>query len=79
MQIKDRIREIIAGVLEVNVVEILESHQIGDIETWDSIHHLMIVTSLEEELDIQYDEDILFEMTSVAEIISETIKLTEQK
>ena len=72
MEVKDKVKEIIASILEVNVSEILDSYEIGDVNGWDSIRQLMIISSLEEEFCISYPEEVLFEMTSVAKMIRET-------
>ena len=72
MEVKDKVKEIIASILEVNVSEILDSYEIGDVNGWDWIRQLMIISSLEEEFCISYPEEVLFEMTSVAKMIRET-------
>lgn len=75
MDRKEQIREIIASVLEVDVMQVDDACEIGTIDNWDSIRQLMIISSLEMEFGIAYPEEALFEMTSVLRIIDETQKL----
>lgn len=62
--------DIIASVLEVPSTEIAEDSAVGTVENWDSIHQLMIISTLESELGIQFSEDELFELTDVKSIVA---------
>jgi acyl carrier protein len=68
----DEIRKLIADTLDVDLNEVTDNVEIGDLDTWDSIHQLMIVSGLEEKYGIHYNEDDIFEMTSVGTIIEVT-------
>lgn len=70
----EEIRRIIADTLSVAVKDVTDEVEIGDLENWDSIHQLMIVSSLEEQYGIHYDEDDIFDMTSVGTIIEVTLR-----
>lgn len=70
----EEIRRIIADTLSVAVKDVTDEVEIGDLENWDSIHQLMIVSSLEEKYGIHYDEDDIFDMTSVGTIIEVTLR-----
>lgn len=71
----EEVRSLIANTLGVSVSEVKDEVEIGDIDSWDSIHQLMIVSRLEERYGIHYNEDDLFEMTSVGTIIEVTQRL----
>lgn len=60
--------DVIAGILEVPVSEIVEDSAVGNVENWDSVHQLMIISALESELGIHFSEDELFELTNVQSI-----------
>lgn len=45
---------------------------------WDSIHQLMIITSIEERYKISFSEENLFEMVTVGDIVNETEKLIKK-
>lgn len=68
----DEIKKLIADTLDVDLNEVTDNVEIGDLDTWDSIHQLMIVSGLEEKYGIHYNEDDIFEMTSVGTIIEVT-------
>lgn len=70
----EEIRRIIADTLSVAVKDVTDEVEIGDLENWDSIHQLMIVSSLEEKYGIHYDEYDIFDMTSVGTIIEVTLR-----
>lgn len=70
----EEIRRIIADTLSVAVKDVTDEVEIGDLENWDSIHQLIIVSSLEEKYGIHYDEDDIFDMTSVGTIIEVTLR-----
>jgi acyl carrier protein len=53
--VSDRIREVIAGVLEVEPGAIGASFGREDAPLWDSLNHLRLITALEEAFDIRFD------------------------
>jgi acyl carrier protein len=68
----DEIRKLIANTLDVDLDEMTDNVEIGDLDSWDSIHQLMIVSGLEEKYGIHFSEDDIFDMTSVGTIIEVT-------
>ena len=48
----------------------------GDIPQWDSVGNLAIISTIEQELDIEFPLDVLFDLTSVHTIIDEVNRLT---
>ena len=73
---KEEIRKLIAYTLGVAVKDVTDEVEIGDLDSWDSIHQLMIVSGLEEKYGIHYSEDDIFDMTSVRTIIEVTMRKT---
>lgn len=78
MNIENKVRNVLASVLEVSTFDLKDNLEIGDIDGWDSIRQLMISSILAEEFNITFSEDELFEMTSVAKIVSTTCRLISE-
>lgn len=78
MDIENKVRNVLASVLEVSTSDLKDNLEIGDIDGWDSIRQLMISSILAEEFNITFSEDDLYEMTSVAKIVSTTCRLISE-
>jgi acyl carrier protein len=48
----------------------------GDIPEWDSVGNLAIISTIEQELDLEFPLEDLFDLTSVRSIVEEVEKLT---
>ena len=48
----------------------------GDIPEWDSVGNLAIISTIEQELDVEFPLEDLFDLTSVQSIVDEVNKLT---
>jgi len=70
-----QVREIIARVLNVDVDVITDSLSSGDIPQWDSVGNLAIISTIEQELNIEFPLEDLFDLTSVRSIIDEIHKI----
>jgi acyl carrier protein len=53
--VEDRIREVMAGVLEVEPGAIGARFGRDDAPLWDSLNHLRLITALEEAFGIRFD------------------------
>ena len=51
--------------------------EMEDIDTWDSLHNVMLFSTLEDEFDIEIPEEDLFDLTTIRSIVDEVIKLTD--
>lgn len=71
----EEIRLFIANTLGAPLNEVVDSAEIGDIDGWDSIHQLMIISGLEEKYSIHFSEDDVFDMVSIGNIIDATVRL----
>ena len=69
MNVTEKVKEIIAGVCGVNTSEIKETSTIGDFPAWDSIGHLTILSTIEEELEINFDPEEMMDLEDVNDII----------
>ena len=65
---EDKMKETVAEALEVDKSQITDESSMGNIENWDSLSHIRIITNLEEKFDVKFDENDIMRMTSIAEI-----------
>lgn len=74
MKKKEEIIKIIAEVLEVPVEEIKDDTAIGDIDSWDSLRQISIISALEEHFGFQFEPEAIMDMEDVSDIIMEVEK-----
>lgn len=74
---EQEILKIIAGVLEMPFDKLDIDSEMEDIDTWDSLHNVMLFSTLEDEFDIEIPEEDLFDLTTIRSIVDEVIKLTD--
>lgn len=70
-----QVKEIIARVLNVDLALITNELSSGDISQWDSVGNLAIISTLEQELDVEFPLEDLFDLTSVQAIVDEVNSL----
>ena len=68
---EQQVKEIIAKVLNVEIGVITDSLSSGDIPQWDSVGNLAIISTIEQELNIEFPLEVLFDLTSVQSIVDE--------
>jgi len=71
----EQIKQIIARVLNVDLDVVTGDFSSGDIPEWDSVGNLAIISTLEQELGIEFPLEDLFDLTSVQAIVDEVQKL----
>lgn len=72
---ESQVKEIIARVLNVDSAIITDELSSGDIPEWDSVGNLAIISTLEQELGIEFPLEDLFDLTSVLSIINKINQL----
>ncbi len=70
MNIEEKVKEIIAKVLEVEVSEINDDTAIGDIPEWDSLSHIQIVSAIEKEFGFNFTPDVMMDLEDVSDIVA---------
>lgn len=70
--IYDEVVAIIAEILEVETDEISEDTAIGDIATWDSLHHLQIIAQIENKYGFLFTPDVMMDLEDVDDIVKAT-------
>lgn len=74
---ESQVKEIIARVLNVDIAVVADDLSSGDIPEWDSVGNLAIISTLEQELDLEFPLEDLFDLTSVRSLIDEVNKLLD--
>ena len=69
MEIKEKVFEIIANVLNVNVTEITLESTVGDFPSWDSLGQLNILQSVQDEFDVEFEPEEMLDIEDVNDII----------
>lgn len=75
MEVKDKVFEIIAKVLEVKVEDITLNSTVGDFPTWDSLGQLNILQSVQDEFEVEFEPEEMMDIEDVNDII----KIVESK
>ena len=70
MNIEEKVKEIIAKVLEVKVEDISEDTAIGDIPEWDSLSHIQIISAIEKEFGFNFTPDVMMDLEDVSDIVA---------
>ena len=66
-----QVKDIIARVLNVDADMITDDLSSGDIPEWDSVGNLAIISTIEQELEIEVPLEDLFDLTSVRSLVDE--------
>ena len=78
MDYKERIKEIIADTLGIDIERITDDLAAGDIEEWDSVGNLTIISTIEEELEVDIPIEDLYELNNIKAIVEEIIKIKNE-
>lgn len=70
MELQTRIIKIVATSLEVSEDQITEDTAIGEIPEWDSMGHIIIISSLEKEFSINFDPEIIMDLEDISDIVA---------
>ncbi|MBQ5943984.1 MAG: acyl carrier protein [Bacteroidales bacterium] len=68
-------KAIIASVLQLSVEQLDIDDEMTDIEEWDSLRNVMILSQLEEHFSIVFPPDDIFDLTSIKAFAEEIQKL----
>ena len=66
---KDKLKAIIAGVLNIDAAVIDENSSNQTIENWDSLNHMNIILSVEEQFEITFDDEEMLGLTSFKKLL----------
>ena len=74
---EEKVIEIIARILEVDIEDVEMDTAIGDLPEWDSLHHLQIIVELQNEFNIKYPKEDLAELEDVSDLVALTKELID--
>ena len=60
-----KVQQVLADALNVDPTEVTSELAFGDLVQWDSMGHMDVMMSLEQEFGIQVDADTITELVSV--------------
>lgn len=67
---EEQIVEIISRILNVDASEVELDTAIGDLDEWDSLHHLQIIVEIENTFNIKFTQADLAELEDVSDLIA---------
>ena len=70
MDLIQKVIKIISESLEVTEDQITEETAIGDLPEWNSLGHIIVISSLEKEFAINFDPEIIMDLEDVSDIVS---------
>lgn len=70
--INEKVFTIVSNILDFPLEKITETTSAIDIESWDSLAQMKLISALEEEFSIEYNEEDIMAMMTVGEIITRT-------
>ena len=68
-------KEIIASILNLPIDQLDDEADMTDVEGWDSLRNVMILSQLEEHFDIMFPPDDIFDLISVKAFAEEIEKI----
>ena len=64
-----RVQKVAAGTFGCAPEAIGATTVAADVEKWDSLRHLIFISGIEQEFDIEFDMDAIAKMTNVADLL----------
>ena len=61
---EQKLKEVMASILEVEVADIRDDSSADTIATWDSLHHINLIIALEQEFDVSLPDEDVAELSS---------------
>lgn len=65
----ERVAKVFGDTLDCDAGAISKATVPDDVPGWDSVGHMSLVSSLEDEFGVEFDVDDIMEMTNVAKIV----------
>ena len=77
--IQVRIKNIISALMEIPVDQIKDDSSPDTIEVWDSLRHINLVMTLEEEFGVQFSDNEIAELINVIRIPQEPVETRKRR
>ena len=73
-EIKDKLKKIMSNLFKVDISLIHEDLNIENLDEWDSLAHMILITTIEQDFSIRFDDDLIEELTSFKNIYTHLLK-----
>jgi acyl carrier protein len=74
-QVPTSLRELLADIFEISPERVTPELSMGTMDSWDSFRHLQAILAIEGEYGVQFDPQRIPELTSVARLQTELVKM----
>ena len=74
-QVPTSLRELLADIFEISPERVTPELSMGTLDSWDSFRHLQAILAIEGEYGVQFDPQRIPELTSVALLQAELVKM----
>jgi acyl carrier protein len=68
-----RVKKICAEVFNVSIDRLNDEQVLNELENWDSLAHMILITKIEDEFQVQFTGDQIADMRTVGDIRSALI------
>ena len=68
-EILEKLNEVFHDVFDNNDIVVTEQTNANDIEEWDSLIHITLISAVEEEFDVSFDMKTVVSMMNVGDMI----------
>lgn len=77
MTIQEQVKQIVAESLELDVNSLDCDQELFEMEGYDSMRSVMILSKIEDTFDVMVPEDDIFDITTINEWVAEIEKIKE--
>ena len=68
-EILEKLNEVFHDVFDNNYIVVTEQTNANDIEEWDSLIHITLISAVEDEFDVSFDMKTVVSMKNVGDMI----------
>ena len=78
-EVFEKVTQIARDIFENDAIVLTEATTAADVEEWDSLTHLSLVSDIEEEFDITFTLSEISDSQNIGELIDAILKHSEEK
>ena len=67
-EVEEKVKSIISKIINIDPISLDNNSGLNNITEWDSLNHTIIILTIEEELDIDFDFDEFDKLTTIGAI-----------
>ena len=65
---ESKVKSILVDVFDIKETDITDEMNLRDVESWDSLKHMNLVISLEQQFNIEFSTEEIIEMKNLSDI-----------